>query len=97
MKTKKIELPLTKPKKTDLPELLSRLQVLQFNIDILEKDLKTQIEAVQGLFRLDHAELPQKINSVLTPLEYFVNVTFENKIQWFKESKKQIKKAGNLN
>ena len=81
----------------DLPELLSRLQVLQFNIDVLEKELKTQIGGVQSLFGLDDKTLKLKLNAYLTGLEYFVNNAFKNKIDWFKVSARQIKKVGNLN
>jgi len=85
-------------KKIDLPELLSRLQVLDFNIQTLEKDLKEQITAVQNLFStLDEKGNYPKLNEVLTRLEFFVNVLLAGKIDFFKTVSKRIKKIGNLN
>jgi len=86
-----------KAKKIDLPELLSRLQVLNFNLQVLEKELSTQIENVQSLFGVDEKIYSQKINTVLTNLEYFVNVALSSKIEFFKSISKQIKKVGSLN
>ena len=86
-----------KKSELDMPELLSRLQVLKFNIDVLEKDLKREIDGLQILFGIDEAELKTKVNAYLNGLEYFVNTSFKNKIDWFKVSARQIKKAGNLN
>ena len=87
----------SKKSNIDLPELLSRLQVLKFNIDVLEKELKTQVDGAQSLFGLDDKTLKLKLNTYLTGLQYFVNVSFKSKIDWFKVSARQIKKVGKLN
>lgn len=84
-------------KQIDLPELLTRLQTLNFNIHIVEKELKDQIDGVQKLFGLSESELKQKLNTYLTQLEYWLNISFQNKIVWFKTASRQIKKLGDLN
>jgi len=81
----------------DLPELLTRLQTLNVKLQVFEKDLKNQIDAVQKLFSLDASDYATQINTVLTNLEYFVNVTLSGKVDYFKLAAKQVKKIGRLN
>lgn len=81
----------------DLPELKVRIETLKFSVHNFEKDCNTQIEAVNNLFGLDEKEFKIKLNTFLTNLEYFSNVTVTSAVDGFKRINKTIKRVGKLN